>query len=333
MKTQEKITYEIDPNNRLIFSKTGTSSPLPKFRKILDGKFQTDGNNALIYHVKQPQGSDIPAQIKLTGNYSLDKAHNLMLTLDTQNNQYAASQFTIKGELLDAKDNEVSFVITTKDSLDKTTTYILKLNGSWQADEHNRLTFNISKETGSPDKLTLQGAWEANNQNQIIYTYTKTNLKTKEKTTNTITLKGYWDITEKHRIIYVLNKETNSQFDFKVSVGKPLSRGLQYEIGIGAVPVKRQITLFGEWKLNEKVGLLFEMPYEQGAIKAIVFGATCQLGKNNMLDFKLKDTLGKDLGINIKLSHKILKDQGEAFIQAIKENKEISLLAGIGFRW
>lgn len=330
----EKVRYEIDPHNRLIYAKTGKKSKLPRFRTVLDGRFKIDKNNRLTYHVKKSQVSNIPQQVLLRGRWSLDKDHNLILTLNKWGNQIAGNKLTIKSELIDVKANKLSFVAVTKDSHKKTHIYILGLGGSWQADKYNRLAFNIKKEKGITDKLILQGAWELNKQNEIIYTYTKSSLLPKEKITKTITLRGYWEVTQKHRISYILNKAINSQFDFKVSLGKPIKkRGLQYEAGIGVTPVKRIITLFGKWKVNERLGLLFEMPYEKGNLHRIIFGATCKLDKNYNLDFRLKNRLGKDLGIDVKLSRRILKGQGEAFIRALRSRKEVSILAGIGFRW
>jgi len=67
----------------------------------------------------------------------------------------------------------------------------------------------------------------------------------------------------------VLNKEINSCFDFQVSLGKPIKRGLQYEIGVGVKPAKKKFTLFGFWKINQKLGLLFEMPSQKGNCAAL----------------------------------------------------------------
>ncbi len=333
MKRTGRIKFEIDPHNRLIRAGTGGKSQVPKYREVLDGRFRIDKNNYLIYHLKKSQSSEAPQQLKLSGHWSLDREHNLVLTLDKWNNQYAGNKLTLKGKLTGTKGNGLVFVVATKDSLGKTRVYILKLGGTWQADKYNRLIFKATKEKGITDNLTLKGAWEINKQNRVIYTYTKSYLKTKEKTTETITFQGFWNITEKRRVKYSLNKAMNSRFDFKVSLGKPVSRGLQYEIGIGSVPAKKTLTLFGKWKVNKKLGLLFEMPYAEGEIRSIVFGGTAKLSKNYRLDFKLKNKWGQDLGINVKLSRKILKDQGEAFLRALSSRKEISVIAGVGFRW
>lgn len=333
MKDKEKITYEIDPHNRLIAKKRGTASGVTGYRQILDGKFKINKDNSLTYHIKKSSNSDIPQQVKLSGRYSLDRDRNLVLTLNKWNNQVEGNRLIIKGQLLDAKDDELSFTVGTRDSLGNGAIYILKLYGAWQADKNNRLSFNVTREKGAADSLTLEGAWEVNDNNEIAYTYTKSRLKTKENIINSLTFKGYWDITEKYRISYVLNKEINSQFDFEVGFIRPTKSGLEYKISIGVVPVTKILTLSGKWKLNERLGLLFEIPYEGGEIQSVVFGATCRLTENDILDFKLKNKSGEDLKTSLRLSRKILKDQGEVFAQALREGKELSLLAGIGFRW
>ncbi|MCK4947542.1 MAG: hypothetical protein KAS46_04105 [Candidatus Aureabacteria bacterium] len=325
--------YEIDPHNKIIFTKTGRKSKLPKYREVIDGRIKIDKNNSFIYHVKQPQDSKVPQQIKLSGKWSLNKNHDLVLTLDKKHKMYAGDKLTIKGEIKDAKANKLVFSVAAKDGLSQYLGYILNLSGSWQADKYNRLTFNVKRNKGATDVLTFKGGWSINKQNQIIYTYEKAHLKTKEKITKTIRLKGHWNITEKHRILYVLNKKIDSQFDFKVSLGKPLKRGLQYEIGIGSVPSREKINLFGEWKVNKRLGVLFEMPYEKEKLKRIVFGASCRLGENSTVEFKLKNKRGQDMGMDIQLSKKILKSQGALFLRAITSKKEKQFLIGGGWRW
>ena len=324
MKKVEKLKYEIDPSNRLI---------LGQFRYVIDGTFKTDKNNTLIYHIKSPSPPAIPQQLKLTGSWSLDKNHNLVLTLDKENNQRAGDRLTLTGEIINAQDDKLEFSLVTKDHAGKNSFYILRLAGRWQADKYNRLSFLVSKKDGLGNELTLSAGWELNKQNQLVYTYIKECLKTKKKISRSIAFKGFWDIAEKSRISYLLNKELNSGFDFQVSAGKPAARGLEYEITIGAMPTKKKITLSGSWKLNPKIGILFEMPYAEGKIRSIIFGGSCKLNDDYTLEAKLKNNLRQELGINLKLSRKILRNQGEAFLQALKENKEISLGAGIGFRW
>ncbi len=351
MKKTEKIRYEIDPHNRLVYEKTGGKLDVPGFRAVVDGIFEIDKDNQIIYHVKKALGPDIPQQLKLKGKWALDRNHNLVLTLDKWGNQIAGNKLTIESELIDAKDNMLSFALATKDSEDKAHIYIVHLGGRWQADECNRLTFNVQKEAGitglsagQAGKITLTGDWEVNSvkkglpngvnkQNEITYTYEKSIAGKKKKITKAVTLKGYWDITGKHRIKYVLNKEIESEFDFKVSIGKPVGRGLEYEIGVGASPRKKTITLFGCWKVSKNSGVSFEMPCAEGKIRSVIFSGWVKLDKNHKLEARLQNKTGEDLGIDVKLSRNIFEGQGEAFIRALKSQKEVSIAAGIGFRW
>ena len=333
MKKIEKIEFEIDPFNRLVFAKSKRQSKITKFRHVIDGIFRIDKDNVLTYQLKSPSPPTIPRQLKLTGNWSLDKEHNLVLTLDKENNQKARDKLTLRGEIIAAKADALSFLLSTKDTKGNIHLYILELTGKWQVDRYNRLSFMIKKEHDLHDELTLCGSWEVNAQNQLIYTYTKTILKRKTKLLRQITLKGFWDINEKYRISYVLDKEINSCLDFKASLAKPTKRGLLYEIGIGAKPVKRKFRLLGSWKVNPKIGLLFEMPYEAGKIRSIIFEANCTLGNGYYLDLRLKNVKHRDLGINLKLSKSLFKNQGQAFFAALKQGKEVSFTAGLGFRW
>lgn len=64
MKKTEKIRYEIDPHNRLVYEKTGEEPEVPGFRAVLDGSFAIAGN-----------------------------------------------KLTVQSELIDAKDNRLSFAV------------------------------------------------------------------------------------------------------------------------------------------------------------------------------------------------------------------------------
>lgn len=75
------------------------------------------------------------------------------------------------------------------------------------------------------------------------------------------------------------------------------------------------------------------MPSEEEKLQRITFGAICKLNKDSELELKLKSNLNEDLGINLRLTKNILNDQGQAFVEALKDGREISLRAGFGFRW
>lgn len=323
-----KIRYEIDPHNRLVII------GLNKFRTVIDGEFELRPDHSLVYHVKKSDSIDIPQQIKFKGTWLLDENHNLIFTFDKWNNQVQGNRLILKSDLVSASGNELVFSVETKESApSRVSSYLLKFGGIWQADKYNRLTFNVEKESGSADVLTLQGIWAVNKQHEIIYSYTRVLKGTKEKIENAIVLRGHWDIAEKNRLAYTLNHDIASELSFKVAFQEAEKNFLKYSIGIGAASRRKSIALFGTWKLDKDLGLMFEVEYEKGRIQEIMFGADCRWKDGYSLDFKLKNKLNEGLGIEIVLSKQIFKDQGEAFIRAIKSKEEISIVAGVGVRW
>lgn len=307
MKTSEKITYTIDPHNRLIAKKTGKASGVKAYRQVLDGRFKIGKGNTLTYHVKKSSNTDIPQQVRLSGTYSLEKDRDLVFTLNKWSNQVEGNKLIIKGQLLDAKDDELSFIVGTRNSRGNASIYILKLSGAWRADKYNRLRFDVTRQGNAADDLTLKGAWKVNDNNEITYTHSKVRLKTKVNIKNTLAFKGRWDITEKRGISYLLNKDIGSRFDFTVGFIRATRSGLEYKVSIGTAPVAKKMAISGKWKLSKRTSLSLELT--------------------------LKDSRGKDLKTSMRLSRKILKGKGEAFAQALRRDKESTLLAGIGFRW
>lgn len=328
----QKVRYEIDPYNRLVY--------LPKFRKVLDGKFKTDENNNLIYHIKSPlSGSeDIPNQVKLSGKWSLTYNHELRLTLDKSARKTFGDQVTLQGEILDVDKGSLLFAVTTTTKEGVQLNYVLNIAGSWKADKNNRLTFHIRKEGGKYDILTFTGMWEINKNNQLIYQYEKAELIRKKKLVHTLVFKGHWDITDRARIAYVLSKDTGSVFIFDASAAVFKEKYIQYEIGIRATERGRSepqtIRIYGSWSMKKDTGLIFEVEYENRKTKAIVFGANARLTDRDTILLKLKNDIeNKDIGISLELSRKIFAGDGEAFLKALASKRETAIYAGAAWRW
>jgi len=340
----EKFRYEIDPHNRLVVQETGKRLRLARFRKVLDGRFKIGPNNSLIYHIKAPmQGvtpdPKAPHQVKLRGKWSLTKNHDLKLTLDKWRRQQVGDELTLQGEIIEAEANSLLFAVTTRTKENIASTHVLKLQGSWQADKHNRITFRVKKGRGRYDTLIFDGIWEVNRNHRIVYRYEKTQLKPQGKVRlkRILTFKGFWDITKRNRLSYKLSRDGKSAFDFQTSLGFLNKNYIKYEIGVGISgkkrPVKRILTLFGKWKIKKNIGLLFEIEYEKGKAKTIIFGANAKLAKRDNLEFKLKNKLGKNLGIELTLSRKLLRGDGEAFLKLLKSRKDSSVYVGMTFGW
>jgi len=336
----QKVRCEIDPYNRLVINGFGRKSDLTKFRKVLDGRFKTDDNNSLSYHVKEPLSDDdgVPRQIRLKGEWSLTDDHQLRLTLDKSARDTFGDQITLQGEILDVDRNSLLFAVTTATKEGTRSTYVLDLAGSWKADENNRLSFHVRKEGGRYDILTFTGAWEINKDHQIVYQYEKARLMRKKRETHTLTFKGYWDIKEALRVSYLLSKGTDSVFDFQTSAGVFKEGHIKYELGIGLAdrvkPVRRTVTLSGKWNLKKDVGLVFEIEYENGKAHAIVFGADAALTDRDTVSVKLKSELdNKDIGASLELSRNLLIGDGEAFLRVLASRRESAIYAGAAWRW
>ncbi|MFH1856983.1 MAG: hypothetical protein ABH836_07180 [Candidatus Omnitrophota bacterium] len=338
-KDHEKITYEIDPYNRLIINKSGKESSLPMFRQVLDGRFKIDGNNIATYQIKAPAsgGTDMPHQVKLHGEWSLSKDHSLCLTLNKLGRETLGDKLTLRADIIDAAKNSIVFAVTTRAKENIQSTYILQLKGTWHADEHNRITFMVKREEGKNDILTFRGAWEINKQHEIIYQYEKTRLTRKEKEIHTLTLKGYWDIKDKLRVSYVLDQQSNSAIDFKTGLGFFKDNYIKYEVSIGGSlkpnSIKRAVTLSGKWKIKKGVGLTFEVKYENRRVHAIVFGAQAKLTAKDSISFELKNKQNEDIGAKLELSREILNGDGLSFLRFLKSKDETSVFVGAGFKW
>ena len=336
----QRVLYEIDPFNRLIVNQAGTESGLQKFRKVLDGEFKVDEYNSISYRVKAPfpENENIPNQVMISGDWSLTDNHHLRLTLDKEARRTFGDQLTLQGQILDAGKESLIFAITTRDNNGAQSTYILDLQGFWQADENNRLSFHVRREADRRDILTFSGAWEINKNHQIVYRYEKADLVRKKKESHLLTFEGHWDVREKFRISYVLNEASGSGFDFAASAAILDEDHIKYQVGIGAAEkagtVKRTITLSGVWRLKKDAGILFDIEYKDGKVHSIVFGADAVLTDRDTVLFKLKSGVdNKDLDIELELSHSLVERDGEIFLRALASRRELACYAGMAWRW
>ncbi|MBI4845157.1 MAG: hypothetical protein HY810_01565 [Candidatus Omnitrophica bacterium] len=345
-QNSEKVTYEIDPYNRLIINRAGKESGLSRFRQVLDGRFKVDENNTISYLIKAPtpQGMEMPYQVKLEGKWTLDKDHNLCIELNKWGREILGDKLTLQADIIGTAKNSIAFSLTTHTKDNTESIYILELKGAWSADKNNRLTFRVQKEKGCTDILTFRGAWEINpatgrnggaGNHQIIYQYEKARLITKKKQINTLIFQGYWDIKDKGRISYVLDARSDSVFNFKASAGIFKDKYIKYEVGIGGgkAQAMRTLTLFGKWKIKKNIGLMFEVEYENKEIHSITFGAEAKLTSKDSISFELKNERNKNISAQVQLSREILDGEGLAFLRFLKSKDESVVTIGAGLRW
>jgi len=207
---------------------------------------------------------------------------------------------------------------------------VLRLKGTWRANDYNELCFEVTLRKGPPETYTFKGSWKLNNNQQIEYTF--------EDGRDTLTFQGYWKISSANRLVYILEGSSTSRFEFKVQLESssiyPKQGSIRYRIGIGIRQSRltapgQMLILYGEWKFGRNLGLTFKMDYGQNRVKAIEFGAEATFGRNKVI-FALKNELNEPLGLTLTMTHKFLETfDAEAFIRLRSRQKEQAIEAGI----
>ncbi len=221
----------------------------------------------------------------------------------------------------------------------KVTKRLAKLAGAWRLDSKNRIVFEVEKEGGKKDVLTFQGAWQVGKSNEIIYTYDQRDLRSKQKITRKLVFTGFWDISEDNRLTYWLSADSDSAFRFRGAFQTKsifAKKGeIRYQAGIevnGKHKIQ-EIILFGKWKLSRDLELSFEIEYEEGRRKTIVFGGEYALSKDSQIAVNLKSREGEPLGVEVILTKDVFGKDGQAFIRLQKSVEESRAEAGVSFKW
>ena len=207
---------------------------------------------------------------------------------------------------------------------------ILKLKGTWSANEYNELVFEVKCRKGPPEKYTFKGTWKINKNQQIEYSC--------GEGPDVLTFEGHWDISSSSRIVYILEGSSSSRFEFRVQIESPSfypkEGQIRYRIGIGVRKSRltapgEMLILYGKWKFGRNLGLSFQMDYGQGKVKEVKFGAEVIFGRNKVA-FILNNEFGEPLGITLTMTHKFLELlDAKAFIRLKTRQKEQAVEAGI----
>jgi len=328
--------YSIDKNNQLV---------LKKGRKAvsLNGSFSIDRKNRLIYWLNEPptwrREYHLPEKLVFCGNWKLSTNHDLELEIQQARLKAQQEPLVLKAKIISAETDKLIFEIKSTDRGGLLNFRILQLTGVWQADDLNRLSFAVTKKD-NPDILTLEGGWQLNKNQQITYTYQRTDRKTKSKSSSIITFSGFWQVTRENRLAYILSGGSGSVFDFRVQLETPNvypQKGvIKYRLGVGLKEQRpdrqRIISLYGTWKINRRVGLIFEIEYARGEIYAMEFAAEVKFSQNNQVVFALKSRKGEDLGVSVIFTHKLLKQlDAELFLRLKHSRQEQGIDIGLRF--
>jgi hypothetical protein len=241
------------------------------------------------------------------------------------------SKDTLRKRFIAAESDSLVIETIQTDSLSgQQSLRILKLKGTWRANDYNELCFDATLRKGPPETYTFKGSWKLNNNQQIEYSC--------GEGPDVLTFKGYWDISSANRLVYILDGSSTSRFEFKVQLESPTfypkAGQIRYRIGIGVRKSRltapgQMLILYGEWKFGRNLGVTFQMDYGQGRVSSIEFGAGVTFERNKVI-FALKDELGEPLGITLTMTHKFLKVfDAEVFIRLKSHQKEQAIEAGI----
>ena len=310
----------------------------------VDGKFVIDKRNRLVYTVDEPpvfkKKYRLPDKITFEGTWSLDAAHNLVLSGIKNHNLFKGDAITIECEIIDTSSNALSVTVAAKSKDGTETIKLLQLAGAWQADEANRICFRVKKSESAYDILTFEGEWQAGENNQLVYRYTKTYLKRKPKSERTLIFKGYWDITGQDRLVYILNLSGPSLFSFKAQMQSPSLVGkdgvIKYQLGIGIQAKLDKVyvlSLYGAWKIEKKGSISFDIDYGAAGVKAVTFGASANLDANDEITFELRAKTGKPISASVAFNRDFWDDQAKAFLRLSRDGKELKAEGGVAILW
>jgi hypothetical protein len=271
------------------------------------------------------------------GRWVLTPHHELQyLALDDE------KQIKLKGTLMGAEPDALLFSYFEKEAAGKTVIRLAKLQGNWKANSKNQIVFDVARQSGRNDELTLAGTWKVNKAHQIEYAYDTIQLKTKKKKTQSIVLSGVWDITEKNRITYLVGGNSDSTMRFRGAFQSKsilAKKGeIRYQVGVeGSEKQSRgkkivSIDLFGKWKYSDQVGLFFEVEYQKGQRPALIFGGDYALAKNGAVEVSLKTRQEESLGVDVILTKEIFKN-ADAFVRFQRSLDETRVEAGVKASW
>lgn len=329
-----KLRYSTDSLNRLVVLRDGKKYPI-------EGVFSVEENNLAFFPSQKSlftKELDLPRKMRFEGNWRLTENKDLKFVLIETDNQIKNDELELKGQIISAEDNALVFQMHCLKEPDVDTVRLIRLGGRWQADEFNQLTFLVARDI-EEDKLKFTGSWQINKNQEIIYSYERQDLIRKRKTTEEITFKGYWQISSRDRLTYILDLKNGSFFEFKVQLESPNLIGkkgeIRYRIGIGVKELAREriISLFGAWKLSRTKSISFEMDYGEGGTRAIVFGASVFLNRDNEFVFELKNMAGKDLGFTVQFNRRFFKGNALVFARVRRLEEDLRVEAGLRVRW
>ncbi len=329
--------YRFDETNRLVLERPPGGDGPPQPVQVLEGAVTTDRHNRLVYEVERQAGQP-PRRIELDGTWDLTAGHELGLTLDASAGPDRQTLW-LRGAFVAAGARELAFALRRSAAVDGAkagrraeTEQRLILRGRWEADAQNRLTFLIEKADGSQDRLIFQSGWTVDRRHQLVYEYRAS--ERARAALHTFRLSGVWDIPGADRLVLRVQASSDSILAFRASLQTPSLSAREgriiYQVGIGLSTgtTRRQIVLFGTWKLRRDLAVAFELESEGSRRQALIFRATFAADARHRVTAQLVDRRGEPLGLSVTFTKQLLGD-AELFVRLQKTGRDAEALAGV----
>ncbi len=320
----------VDENNRLIITERSRERTVED-EKILDSSLITET-------VKRKKNSSSELKrIVLDGTWQLTSSEDLILNLRGSDSRYFGKSIIFRGRITKLDANSISFRIRKSDTLSGLRTKSLQLNGVWQADEKNRLSFNVSKASGHYDTLTFQGKWDTGPNNYITYRVRETIQRTGRKKVHILALKGWWEIAG-DRLIYRFYKESPGEMVFTASLQSHSLRAkegkIRYQVGVTIEDKRRLrteavfVTVFGRWRLNHDLSACFWVKFGRGKVESLQAELRKIIAEKNSIKFFVRDRKNRSTEFDITFSRDILPD-AKLFLSLSRFSRQNRIKGGV----
>lgn len=352
-ETGARYEVELDPLNRLILRpRTRHGVPGPR-RLRLHGWFSLHGNHRLIYHIHlpdeapRPPGRSVSAdepwppfhELELTGRWALTKQHELTLTLEDSQTVVGGSVLRLRGEPLAAEDDALLMAVTTTDRPGVRTTRVLRFEGAWQVDERNALTFDIARQAGPPDTLTFTSAWALGAHHQIQYRFTRWDGVRRSRATRALTFRGTWAVSDHETLRYDLEGGEGAALRITASVESNRLAGetgvMRFRLGAEARfprTAPRQLIFRGDWTVDQRWGLRFELRYADGRRVALLTGLTYTVRGRTQVAVALSDERKEGLGVEVTFTRRLPRGL-QLFLRGVANAEERAIEGGLRIPW
>ena len=272
----------------------------------------------------------------IKGRWELGPGHRLAYRRDEDSR---LEELEFETSLIAAEPEALVLSVSGKQKDGKMVTRTARLGGAWRLNERNQIEFEVERKSGPNDVLTFRGSWKVDDQNEIIYTWRRTTGKRKTTELGTLTFKGFWSLSGNQRLTYTLEGASDETFRFTGAFQTKsilAKKGeIRYQLGATLEGKRRArtLTLFGKWKLSDKLELVFEIESEKGRKSELRFGAEYQFTKDLACAAKLTGRQGEPLGVELILTRDFLDGNAEAFVRLRKTAAESAVEGGVTVPW